>query len=92
MGTLIANLIRKVAEGDFGKRAAVAYWWLAGKKTWSGLVVGAAYYGLTRAAEAGLCYDCASWAGYLLSASLFLVGVGLVDAGVRARPPYKEIG
>lgn len=89
MGAILVHLIRKVAEGDFGEPAKAAYWKLAGIKTWSGVVLGVAWYGLTQASAAGVCADCSTWAGYVLASSLFLVSVGLVDAGFRARPPVQ---
>ncbi len=89
MGALLIHLIRKIAEGDFGEAPKIVYWKLAGVKTWTGLLLGIAWFGLTKAAEAGLCADCSAWSGYVLTASLFLVSVGLVDAGFRARPPAQ---
>lgn len=89
MGALLVHLIRKVAEGDFGEKPKWLYWKLAGIKTWSGLVVGIAWFGLTQAGASGLCASCDAFAGYILSASAFLISVGLLDAAFRAQPPYK---
>lgn len=89
MGAILVHLIRKVAEGDFGAVPKAIYWRCAGLKTWSGVVLALVWYALTQASAAGLCADCSAWAGYVLSASLLLVSVGLVDAGFRARPPVQ---
>lgn len=89
MGAILIHLIRKVAEGDFGAVPKAIYWKLAGIKTWTGLLLSIAWFGLTKASEAGLCADCSAWAGYVLAVGAFLVWAGLVDAGFRARPPER---
>jgi len=90
MGALLAHLVRKVAEGDFGQWPKVVYWKLAGWKTWIGLGLAVLWFSLTQAGAAGVCAQCDGYAASVLAASVFMVSVGLGDAFIRARPPYKD--
>lgn len=89
MGAILAKLVKALAEGKFGAGPAKAYWFLAGKKTVTGVALGTAYVGLHLSAGAGLCDACAAYGHQLAVASVTLVSIGLLDAAVREEPPVK---
>ena len=90
MGKLLAILLVKAAEGNFGPGAKAAYWWLAGKKTYIGLGFALLAYGLNEATKAGVCAECGSWGVQVaaVAAALALL-IGQVDGAVRTQPPYR---
>jgi hypothetical protein len=92
MGAILAKLVKAVAEGRFGRWPARVYWYLAGKKTITGLVLGTAYVGLTLASEAGICSECSGWAQRLAVVSVALVAAGLLDRALREDPPHRPMG
>ena len=85
--SVLLHLVWKVAEGDFGEGPKRAYWWLAGKKTWTGIALGVAWYALSDAGQRGLCAPCASYAEWLLYLSGILVSTGLLDKALRSAAP-----
>jgi hypothetical protein len=93
MSKLLALLVRKIAEGDFGEPLKRVYWWLAGKKTYIGMAFGASWAMLAWAQDVGVCtmrgWDCAGWSTTLASVAAFLVLVGLWDGALRSQPPNK---
>lgn len=88
---IIAMLIRKVAEGDFGAKPAAVYWFLAGKKTYLGVALASLAFALSRAGEAGVCGECEAWVKTLGGVAAFLISIGLVDGAVRTYPPSPPI-
>lgn len=89
MSTILTKLVKALAEGKFGAGPAKAYWWLAGRKTYTGIALGAAYFVLHGGAAAGVCEPCGGYAHGLAVASITLVSVGLLDAAIREEPPVK---
>lgn len=87
MGAILARLVKKVAEGDFGATPAKVYWWLAGKKTWTALVLATVAGGLFLASQLGLCGPCYDYGTYIASASVVLGSWGLFDGAVRIQAP-----
>ena len=87
MSQILARIIRGVAEGKYGAAAKKVYWFLAGKKTITGIVCAAAYAGLLAAQATGTCAECGKYAETLAYVAGFLVTVGLFDAAVRLDPP-----
>jgi len=89
MGTILAIFVKKLAEGDFGAGPAKAYWWAAGKKTWTAIAFAAVATALTIAYELGLCEPCYAYVGTLITISVGLAAVGLFDGAVRITPPVR---
>jgi hypothetical protein len=89
MGAILAHLVKKLAEGDFGAGPAKAYWWLAGKKTLTGTIGVAAAGALWALGEAGLCDPCGGYVLQLGAVSLLLMQIGLWDAAIRIEPPAR---
>lgn len=90
MGAILALLVKRLAEGGFGKKPAAAYWWLAGKKTWIAFGLAVVAGALFMASQLGLCAPCydygASIAGPI---AVGLAAVGLFDGAVRITPPQR---
>lgn len=87
MGAILATLVKKLAEGDFGQAPARAYWWLAGKKTWTAVALASIAGGLFMANANGLCDPCHGYAMGIITAAGVLASIGLFDAAVRITPP-----
>lgn len=100
LSSLLAQVVKDVAEGKYGEGPKGLYWSLAGKKTIIALAI-AAFYGMAHVAlnVFGQCVpECAtaesvaqmeSWLSYVPTLVGFLVAVGLFDAAVRIEPPKK---
>lgn len=90
---VLLGQIRKVAEGGYGKVPQKIYWWMAGKKTYTGVILLGAVYILQRAVADGVCDStCTDIANTILGpVGLVLVGAGLLDDAWRDEPP-KEPG
>lgn len=95
MGKLLAIVLTKAAEGDFGEPVQKAYWALAGAKT----VIGGFLLFMAGVIEAGksagLCatytLDCDGWLATVqyvtgLVGTLFLL-IGQVDGALREQRP-----
>lgn len=86
-GRLLPLLLKAVAEGELGEPAKRVYWWMAGKKTFTGVVILGASAGLEAVCAShgiqGAC-DAAHWL-YLAGAAL--TAIGLVDGGTRSPWP-----
>jgi hypothetical protein len=89
MSALLATLVKKLAEGDFGPGPAKAYWWMAGKKTWTALAMAAVAGALFLAAQLGKCDACWEYGIWVASASTILSSIGLFDGAVRIEAPAK---
>lgn len=80
--------LRKAAEGGYGRRVKALYWWLVGKKTYTGFFLALVAYAFSEAHTRGLCADCGSWAVWITGTlSVFLVQIGIADAAMRAEKP-----
>lgn len=75
----ITRWIRACAEGNHGPRLQGAYWWLAGKKTWTAFVM---VIGGVGVAAAGYPAE-AAWACVLISGPL--LSAGLLDRAWRSQ-------
>jgi hypothetical protein len=90
---VLLGTVRKCAEGAYGKIPQKVYWWLAGKKTYSGVVLLAAVYVLHKAVADGVCdATCTDIANTILvPVGGFLVAAGLLDDAWRDEPPRPSI-
>jgi len=90
--TVLLGTVKKAAEGGYGSRAKAIYWWLAGKKTWAGVIVATVAYGLQTATSAGVCgQECGDAAGWLLyGLAPLLISAGVLDEALRAEPPKSQ--
>jgi hypothetical protein len=88
---ILALLVSKLAEGDFGTTASKVYWKLAGLKTYTAIAFGAVGYALTRASDAGICEPCGELAAGLMTFAGFLLTIGLYDGAIRSQPPTKPL-
>jgi len=91
LSKIIAVLIRKLAEGDFGPTPAKVYWALSGKKTYIAAAIASIAFALSHFSEAGLCEPCAGYVTTLYAVAAFLASIGILDAGIRIRPPQPPI-
>ena len=89
MSKILAVMVKKLAEGDFGAGPAKAYWWLAGKKTWLALVIGVAAFALNEASGRGLCDPCQDYVTTLGTVAGVLAAAGLYDGALRTPAPQK---
>jgi hypothetical protein len=92
-GALAAQVITAIAEGKLGAWTKAAYIWMVGKKTWTGIILGAAAVllgYLCSLTGVTLPFDACAWQKYLVDASLIMASVGLLDGAVRATPPDKK--
>ena len=87
MSKLLAIVLRKAAEGDFGPAVQKVYWYLEGKKTYTAAALAGVAAGLQAASDANICEPCGAWVVSLYSAAALLGTLGLVDAAVRIEPP-----
>jgi hypothetical protein len=90
MGKALAVLVKKVAEGDFGKPLASVYWKLEGIKTYTAIAFAVAAYALSELGAAGLCEPCPGYVDVLLWIAGGLLAVGLFDGALRTAPPTKQ--
>jgi len=98
---LLPGLFKKVAEGDKGNPITKLYWFLAGKKTVTALII-AILYGVAQVAlhTFGQCApECASpealkqfasFIAYVPEVVATLIVIGLYDKAVRLDPPKKN--
>lgn len=89
MGKILAVLVKKLAEGDFGAGPAKVYWALAGIKTYTAIAFAAAGLVLSQLSQHGLCAACDGYVASLLTVAGFLATIGLFDGAVRIEPPQK---
>lgn len=100
VSSILAKIVKDIAEGKYGQKPKDWYWWAAGKKTLIALGI-AAFYGV---AQVGLSIfaqcvpECGSqqavdqlagavaWIPRIVTV---LIAVGLFDAAVRLEPPKK---
>lgn len=86
--SVLAQLFRAVAEGDFGEKAKAVYWWAAGKKTRTGVLLLAVSLGLKALAGYPNDFPWAPLAAEIVfGIGTFLVTVGLSDGLAREEPP-----
>lgn len=96
---ILPLFVKKLAEGDFGTAPAHAYIWLAGKKTWTAIILAAVYAALINLDAYRLCPAdpatgftvCHAYAGYLWDAAKALLAFGLYDGAIRMAPPDLTI-
>jgi hypothetical protein len=90
LGQILPALLRAMADGDFGPQAKAVYWFLAGKKTYIGLTLGALAFIFEKLVAAPPDYP---WEGavlavvYSIAATFFTAG--LIDEPLRQDPPQK---
>ena len=88
--SLLGDGIRAVAEGKAGEKPKAIYWWLAGKKTQTGLIIGAVTAGMEYLVSAPPDYV---WeqptVTVLYTFASVLVAAGLADGLARQEPPKK---
>jgi hypothetical protein len=89
LGKLLAVGVKKLAEGDFGATPAHVYWFLAGKKTWTAIVLAGVAGALWAAEQMQICQPCGDYAGTVVTLSLILTPLGLYDAAIRIEPPQR---
>lgn len=89
LSKILVVLVRKLAEGDFGKGPAKVYWALAGIKTYTALILGIGAFGLTLASNLHLCAACGDYASIIAKIAGGLLAIGLFDGAVRIEPPFK---
>ena len=87
-GTLLASLVKAVADGKLGAVPSKLYWAVAGVKAFVGVLLGAAYLVLTH--WPGVCPPCAGWAHGLAVASVTLLAIGWTDQVIREEPPKQS--
>ena len=96
LSKILAVIVTKLAEGDFGDGPKKLYWWLSGKKTALGLLFGAAWALLDYGQTSGFCLaqglDCAGLATTLGTIAAFLLAAGLYDGALRSPAPNKYAG
>lgn len=86
--SLLGDGIRAIADGKAGEKPKAIYWWLAGKKTPTGLAIGAATAAVEYLVKAPPDY---AWEQPTLTVfytiASILVTAGLADGLTREEPP-----
>lgn len=91
-GKIIPPILTAIAEGKMGPVAKKVYWFMAGKKTISGMVLLGLAYGLEAVCnQYGTLWGC-QWSQWLVWIGGFLASVGLIDGGNRAPWPETPSG
>lgn len=102
LSSVLAILVKTVADGEQTNPLTKVYWWLAGKKTWISIGMYAIWLIITGLlvpffTTCTVCGDTTAlitqltyWSGWLADLATLLLGFGLFDAAVRLEPPKKK--
>ena len=92
-GSILPEVFKAAAEGQFGPKVQAVYWWTAQYKTISGAVLMAVGAGLETvcASFPDMAWSCGA-SRYVYLVGGFLAVVGLADGGTRAPWPTKPDG
>lgn len=96
---IIATILKKAAEGDFGEPVKKLYWAMDGKKTWAAIVIGFLSGVLKSAVDSGACAhlgltaECDAIGQSIAQAGLWTAGglavLGQVGGGLKTQAPKK---
>lgn len=101
LSSFLPGIVKNLGDGQYGAGPQKVYWWLAGKKTWISIGIGAVWaFGHTVVVPALVACQCAADGtipsiegalGWVASVVPWLILMGIVDAGIRLEPPKKGI-
>lgn len=102
LSSLLAELVKSIAEGDKNAPLTKIYWWLAGKKTWLSIGLFALYAFLSKVlipvftqcgdpcgATPEMMTTLQSYIDWIPRIAETLLAFGLFDAAVRIEPPKQ---
>ncbi len=87
MGKFLAGLVKDIADGKYGAKPKALYWWAAGRKTNTAMILAGAAAALYALSGTGQCAECGKYAEWIVWAAGILGTVGLYDSAVRIEPP-----
>lgn len=91
VGKIAAYVLKGAAEGRYGPTVKAVYWKTVGLKTYTGIGLATLSYLFGHLSEQGLCAPCEAWQTTLYTLGGTLIGLGLVDNGVRIEAPKKPV-